>query len=373
MITGFFFICLLLLVLNIPGILSFLTQRFLLLKILETRTAVFLWTFGIFFSTLYLIKELNGSNYSITQAEDILRLFVLSFGVVGNIPLGLFVAHRFALIALGNSNVGFRLPEIEISNKELSKRIEKTKIAVIVPAFNEEMFVGRVLANIPSFIDKIIVVDDCSFDNTHSIALNTKDDRVVVVRNPENLGVGGSIIKGHIQAFKSGCQISVVMAGDNQMDPAYLTDLLKPVVLGFADYSKGNRFTKREHLSGMPPIRIIGSVLLAILMKLSTGYYRLGDPQNGYTAISRKIFEQMNLSNLQSRYTFENSMLSELHEVGGRVCDVPVNIRYANEPSGLKIRRFIPEMLRFYVSHIARKAWWFKPKLQYQKDHQGPQ
>ena len=160
-------------------------------------------------------------------------------------------------------------------------------VAVVVPAHNEELLVGTVIKTMPDLVDHVIVVDDASSDATSEAARAMGDPRVEVHRLPENQGVGGAIVHGHKRALELGCDVSVVMAGDAQMDPAYLPQLLDPIADGEAAFTKANRFYGEGSFDGMPRHRVVGNIGMSFLTKAASGYWGLFDPQNGYTAIHR--------------------------------------------------------------------------------------
>ncbi len=224
------------------------------------------------------------------------------------------------------------------------------KICVVVPAFNEEKHITQVISTMPSLIDQIIIIDDASSDDTYKLALNSNDQRVIVTKHENNQGVGGAIITGHKKAIELGYDISVVMAGDAQMDPKYLPKLLDPLINGGYHYTKGNRFMGKNSLKGMPKLRIIGNMLLTFLTKLSSGYWNIFDPQNGYTAIKLNIFEELDIGELAKRYEFENSMLLHLNIGNFRVKDVSIPAVYNDEESKIKLYKFIPRTSLFLLN-----------------------
>src|SRR5262245_365972 len=154
-----------------------------------------------------------------------------------------------------------------------------------MPAYNEQKLISRAIRSVPDFVDHIVVVDDRSTDATSERALATGDPRLKLIRHDVNTGVGGAICDGHNEVLKLGCDVSVVMAGDAQMDPDYLPTLLAPIADGSALFTKANRFFSRDSYRGMPALRIFGNVVLSFMTKLASGYWHLFDPQNGYTAI----------------------------------------------------------------------------------------
>lgn len=238
------------------------------------------------------------------------------------------------------------------------------KIGVAVPAYNEEKLIGETLKGIPSFVDKIYVVDDGSTDNTSKIVeeFMKKDKRIVLIRHNENKGVGGAIVS----AWKRGINevdILAVMAGDNQMEPEDLPALLDPIVEGKVDFTKGNRFLKRYDLR-MSYWRRFGTFLLTILTKIASGYWHIGDPQNGYVAITTNALKKIDLDKLYKGYAFENDLLIKASVAGLRVINVPVRIRYKiGEKSKIKYSKFI-----ICTSWFLLKAFLWRIWVQYIKN-----
>ena len=178
------------------------------------------------------------------------------------------------------------------------------KLAVVVPAFNEENLIAETLKNMPAEADRIYVVDDASTDTTREIVRTIEDQRIKLLCNNRNLGVGGAIVTGYQQALDEDMEIIMVMAGDNQMDRQYLPSLLAPVLSGEADYAKGNRLSRQDYRKGMSTWRFLGNWMLTILTKIASGYWRIADPQNGYTAITREALEKIDLDNIYPRYGY---------------------------------------------------------------------
>ena len=203
------------------------------------------------------------------------------------------------------------------------------RIAVVIPAYNEERAVGAAVANVPEFVDHIAVVDDASGDATSERAREAGAGRSCrVLRHDDNRGVGAAIVTGYRDALEHGCDVAAVMAGDGQMDPADLPALLDPIADGEADYVKGNRFLHPEIWSAMPPARIVGNVVLSAATRLTSGYRHVFDSQCGYTAIHARALTAIPLGELWARYGYPNDLLSRLHVAGMRVVDVPVRPIY---------------------------------------------
>lgn len=219
------------------------------------------------------------------------------------------------------------------------------RVAVVVPAHNESRLVGNVVTTLPVEVDHVFVVDDASTDGTADAARATGDPRLEVVVLAENQGVGGAILTGHARALEVGADVVVVMAGDGQMDPAYLTALLDPIADGPAQFVKANRFYEYGSFDGMPKHRVFGNIVLSFFTKAASGYWGLFDPQNGYTAIHRTALERLPLARLARRYDFENDLLIHLNILGVPARDVPVPARYGEEVSGIRLGRVAPALL----------------------------
>lgn len=219
------------------------------------------------------------------------------------------------------------------------------RVAVVVPAHNESRLVGNVVSTLPDEVDHVVVVDDASTDGTAEVARATGDPRLEVVVLPENEGVGGAILAGHARALAAGADVAVVMAGDGQMDPTYLTALLDPIADGHAQFVKANRFYEYGSFDGMPKHRVFGNIVLSFFTKAASGYWGLFDPQNGYTAIHRTALERLPFDRLARRYDFENDLLIHLNILGIPARDVPVPARYGEEVSGMRLGRVAPALL----------------------------
>ena len=211
------------------------------------------------------------------------------------------------------------------------------RIAVIVPAHNEARHIRGVIDTIPSFVDQIIVIDDCSQDETSEASLSSGGSRLILLKTPSNQGVGGATSLGYVKGLELGSDILVKMDGDGQMLPEYLNTLLDPLIDGGYDYSKGNRFLAGESLSLMPRHRLFGNIVLTFMTKLASGYWHIFDPQNGYTAIKATALKVLDLNSINKRFFFENAMLIQLNFFRFRVTDVPIPARYADEVSDINV------------------------------------
>ncbi|QTS87169.1 glycosyltransferase family 2 protein [Ectopseudomonas khazarica] len=230
------------------------------------------------------------------------------------------------------------------------------KIAVVIPCYKVRSHVLQVLEAIPDTVERVYAVDDCCPDHSGDfIESHCQDPRVRVLRNPVNLGVGGAVINGYREALKDDMDIIVKVDGDGQMDPRLIPYFARPITRGRADYTKGNRFYRHESLRGMPKVRLIGNALLSFLTKLSCGYWSLMDPTNGYTAIHAQVLRELPLDKLETRYFFETDMLFRLNTVRAVVRDIPMDALYADEVSGLNVRKILPEFARKHLSRLARR------------------
>lgn len=213
------------------------------------------------------------------------------------------------------------------------------QIAVIVPAYNEGRHIAATLRSVPAYVDHVIVVDDGSGDDTvrraHKVA--AADPRLCVLRHARNAGVGAALRTGYLHALAVGAEIVAVMAGDGQMHPEDLDALLAPVVNGDADYAKGNRLAHPEVVRRMPWTRLLGNRALSLMTRWATGL-RVHDSQCGYTALHRRIAEQLPWHALWSGYGYPNDLLGKLKQLDARVCDVVVRPVYADEQSGIRLR-----------------------------------
>lgn len=224
-------------------------------------------------------------------------------------------------------------------------------VAVVVPAHNEEKLIGRVLETMPDFVDKILVIDDCSNDHTAEVArsyADQMDGRLEVICLPVNQGVGGAITEGYKWCRDHAIALTAVMAGDAQMDPSDLPALLDPVVAGTIDYAKGNRLISGEAWQQMPKVRYLGNAGLSLLTKIASGYWHIADSQTGYTATNLKVLQTLDLDRIYKRYGMPNDMLVKLNVFNFRVCDVEVKPVYGiGETSGIKPVRMIPRLSLF--------------------------
>jgi glycosyltransferase involved in cell wall biosynthesis len=238
------------------------------------------------------------------------------------------------------------------------------RIAVVVPAYNEERLIGQTLTTMPDYVDHIIVVDDCSQDGTVACVcqhIEREPERILLLQHESNQGVGGSIATGYKWCRDQKVDVAVVMAGDAQMDPADLLAILAPVVQDKADYSKGNRLFTGDAWNIIPRVRYLGNSVLSLLTKIASGYWHIADSQSGYTAISLRALQRIDWDKMYKRYGQPNDLLVRLNILNFRVCDVPVRPVYnVGEKSGINPIRMIPRL-----SLLLFKLFLFRMKEKY--------
>ena len=239
--------------------------------------------------------------------------------------------------------------------------LEGKRVAVVVPAFDEERLVGETIRGIPDFVDRIFVVDDASRDGTASVAGESEDPRVELLRHERNAGVGAAIATGYRRALEEGIDVTCVMAADNQMDPAELRSLVEPVARGEVEYTKANRLVSGEAWKVIPRSRYLGNAVLSLLTKIASGYWHVADSQAGYTALSLDALRRLDLDELYPRYGFPNDMLVHLNVQNARVRDVPSRPIYdVGERSGIRFRSVVPR-----ISWLLFKGFWWRMGQKY--------
>jgi len=239
--------------------------------------------------------------------------------------------------------------------------LEGKRVAVVVPAFDEEELVAVTVAGIPTFVDRILVVDDCSRDGTVAAVEALADERVEVIRHEQNGGVGAAILTGYARSREEGIDVTCVMAADNQMDPAELEGLVLPVARGEVDYAKANRLASGEAWKLIPRSRYLGNAVLSLLTKIASGYWHVADSQAGYTAISLDALRALDLERIYRRYGFPNDVLVHLNVQNARVRDVVSRPIYGvGERSGIRIHAVAPR-----ISWLLFKGFWWRLKEKY--------
>ena len=239
--------------------------------------------------------------------------------------------------------------------------LEGKRVAVVVPAHDEEHLIATTLGGIPGFVDRIIVVDDGSADATSERVRSFGDARVELVVHERNRGVGAAIVTGYKRALEEELDIVCVMAGDNQMDPEDLEALVRPVARGEVDYAKANRLFTGAAWELIPRTRYLGNAVLSMLTKIASGYWHVADSQSGYTAIGKDTLALLDLDRVYTYYGFPNDLLVHLNVVNARVRDFPSRPVYGvGERSGIRYHKVAPR-----ISWLLIKAFFWRLREKY--------
>jgi glycosyltransferase involved in cell wall biosynthesis len=241
--------------------------------------------------------------------------------------------------------------------------LEGKTVGVVIPAYNEELLLPETLAGIPSFVDRIYVVDDASQDATvgraHTAAAD--DPRIVVMVQERNQGVGAAVVAGYRRAIDDEMEVVCVMNADNQMDPEELVELATPVARDKLDYAKANRLFSGEAWNLIPHTRYLGNAALSLLTKIASGYWHVADSQAGYTAIALPMLKHLDLDRIYTRYGYPNDMLVHLNIWNARVRDIPSRPIYGiGERSGIRLRKVVPT-----ISWLLFKRFWWRMGQKY--------
>ncbi len=233
-----------------------------------------------------------------------------------------------------------------------------TRIAVIIPCYRVQAAIADVIADIGPEVFAIVCVDDACPDGSGDVieAEFGDDPRVHLVRRPTNGGVGAATMTGYQTAIALGANILVKVDGDGQMDPRMLPQMVRPIVAGEADYVKGNRFYSAESVSQMPWVRLIGNAGLSFMTKLSTGYWDLFDPTNGYTVLEARVARALPFAKMHQRYFFETDMLFRLGVLRARVVEIPAIARYGSESSNLSATHALLTFPWFHLRNFAKRV-----------------
>ncbi|RYH66513.1 MAG: glycosyltransferase family 2 protein [Alcaligenaceae bacterium] len=234
-----------------------------------------------------------------------------------------------------------------------------TSVAVIIPCYRVKRHILGVIAQIGPEVAAIYVVDDCCpEDSGNFVAQQCLDPRLQVVFHEQNQGVGGAVMSGYRAAIADGHTILVKVDGDGQMDPSLLPIFVSPLLAGEADYAKGNRFYHLDEIHNMPAVRLFGNAALSFMSKLSTGYWSIFDPTNGYTAIHAKVASHLPMDKISKRYFFETDMLFRLNTLRATVVDVPMDAVYGDEESNLRITKILPEFLSKHIRNTFKRVFY---------------
>jgi glycosyltransferase involved in cell wall biosynthesis len=232
-------------------------------------------------------------------------------------------------------------------------------LAVVIPCFRVRRHILEVLAAVPASAARIYVVDDACTEGTGDLVESAcRDPRVKVLRHATNQGVGGATLTGYRAALADGARIIVRLDGDGQMDPALIPRLVRPIAAGEADYAKGNRFFELSDLRAMPWLRLLGNSVLSFASKLSSGYWNVFDPTNGFTAIHAEVLRALPLDKLARGYFFESDLLFRLGTIRAVVTDVPMPARYGDEQSGLVVSRVVGPFARGHLANFGKRLFY---------------
>ena len=232
--------------------------------------------------------------------------------------------------------------------------LSKKKISIVIPAFNIGENIIFLLDSIPEYVDKIYLVDDCCPLGTGDFAKKSKfyPNKISIIFNKKNLGVGGAVKNGYSECLKDNSDIIVKIDGDNQMSPSEINKIVEPLLSNNFDYSKGNRFLNSHQIDNYPTVRFYGNIFLSFMSKLSSGYWDIYDPINGFTAIDSKILKKLNLDEIDNGYYFESDMLYNLYILRGKVKDVPIKIKYFKNQ--IQNMNLIKESFNFFFKNLLR-------------------
>jgi dolichol-phosphate mannosyltransferase len=232
-------------------------------------------------------------------------------------------------------------------------------IAVVIPCHRVSQQILGVIADVGPECNAIYVIDDACPENSGDLVeRECHDPRVHVIRNPKNLGVGGAVLAGYRAALDGGADVIVKIDGDGQMDTSLLPRLVQPIVDGEADYAKGNRFFDLDGLDSMPRLRLIGNSLLSFTSKVSSGYWNIFDPTNGFTAIHAEVARALPMHKIANGFFFESDLLFRLGVLRAVVIDIPMPARYGDETSNLKVSHIIGEFARKHIANTFKRIFY---------------
>lgn len=236
---------------------------------------------------------------------------------------------------------------------------DENRIAVVIPCYKVTRHVLEVIASLGPEVLGIYVVDDaCPDGSGKHVERHCVDQRVRVIYHERNQGVGGAVMTGYRAAIADGAEVIVKVDGDGQMDPSLIPHIVEPILAGEADYTKGNRFFDLEEIRTMPSVRLFGNAVLSLMAKLSTGYWDLFDPTNGYTAIHADVARHLPFAKISQRYFFETDILFRLNTLRAVVVDVPMDAKYGDEASNLKISKIVGEFLVKHARNFMKRIFY---------------
>lgn len=229
----------------------------------------------------------------------------------------------------------------------------------MIPCYRVRNSIAGVVRRALEHADLVICVDDACPEHSGQLVQSEFNDlRVKVVFNERNLGVGGAVKAGYRAALAAGSAVVVKLDGDGQMDPSLIPLLVQPILTAESDYCKGNRFHEVQNLKGMPALRVFGNSVLSLFTKLSSGYWQIFDPTNGYTAIDAHVLAALPLDRISDGYFFESDMLFRLNVSRAVVTDVPMSAHYGDEVSSLRIGRVIGPFLLGNLRNLCKRIFY---------------
>jgi len=238
-------------------------------------------------------------------------------------------------------------------------KFKNYRVAVVIPCFKVKAHILKVVAEIDPLVWKIYVIDDCCPEGSADfLELNVKDDRICILRHDTNQGVGGAVMTGYKEAIKDGADLIVKIDGDGQMDPSLIARFVEPIMLGEADYTKGNRFFNLDEIRSMPKLRLFGNAVLSFMNKFSSGYWNIFDPTNGYTAIHVNVAKLLPFEKISNRYFFETDVLFRLNLLRAVVMDIPMDAKYGNEISNLRVGNIVGEFLWKHLRNFTKRIFY---------------
>lgn len=245
------------------------------------------------------------------------------------------------------------------SQEAVQTSFSNSRIAVVIPCYKVTRHILEVIASIGNEVWRIYAIDDaCPDGSGKHVEAHCLDQRVRVVYHECNQGVGGAVMTGYRSAIADGAEVIVKIDGDGQMDPSLILSFVGPILAGEADYTKGNRFFDLEEIHAMPKVRLFGNAVLSLMTKLSSGYWDLFDPTNGYTAIHANVAKHLPFGKISRRYFFETDMLFRLNTLRAVVIDVPIDAKYGDEVSNLKISKIIGEFLFKHSRNFMKRIFY---------------
>ena len=238
-------------------------------------------------------------------------------------------------------------------------KLHKYRIAVVIPCFKVKAHILNVISNIDPAIWKIYVIDDfCPEGSGDFVEQHVKNEQICVLRHSINLGVGAAVMTGYKRAIEDGAELIVKIDGDGQMDPSFIFKFVNPIIAGEADYTKGNRFFNLDEIRSMPKLRLFGNAMLSFMNKFSSGYWNIFDPTNGYTAIHSEVAKRLPFDKISRRYFFETDILFRLNLMRAVVIDIPIDAKYGNEVSNLKIHSIVGEFFYKHVRNFVKRIFY---------------